>query len=83
MRAYNCLKRAGITKVGEVLERMKKGKDEILAIRNFGQKSLDELVERLQVKGYLEAIQPAADVLTPGEAGDESAQDYADSIEGE
>jgi DNA-directed RNA polymerase subunit alpha len=83
VRAYNCLKRAGITKVGEVLERMKKGKDEILAIRNFGQKSLDELVERLQVKGYLEAIQPAADVLTPGEAGDESAQDYADSIEGE
>ncbi|MBI3914886.1 MAG: DNA-directed RNA polymerase subunit alpha, partial [Chloroflexi bacterium] len=31
VRAYKCLKRAGITKVGEVLERLKKGTDEILA----------------------------------------------------
>ena len=69
MRAYNCLKRAGITKVGEVLERLQKGKDEILAIRNFGQKSLDELMERLGEKGYLEAIQPAADIMTPSEDG--------------
>ena len=59
VRAYNCLKRAGLTKVGEVLERLKKGKEEILAIRNFGQKSLDELIEKLQAKGYYEAIVPA------------------------
>lgn len=72
VRAYNCLKRAGITKVGEVLERLQKGKEEILAIRNFGQKSLDELMERLQAKGYLETIQPAADVLTPSEDTGES-----------
>ncbi len=72
VRAYNCLKRAGITKVGEVLERLQKGKDEILAIRNFGQKSLDELMERLQAKGYLETIQPPADVTTPAEEGAES-----------
>lgn len=52
VRAYNCLKRAGITKVGEVLRRMEKGEEEMLAIRNFGKKSLDELVERLQEKGY-------------------------------
>ena len=69
VRAYNCLKRAGITKVGEVLERLQKGKEEILAIRNFGQKSLDELMERLGEKGYLDAIQPAADVLTSSEDG--------------
>jgi len=53
VRAYNCLKRAGITQVGEILEKLKKGQDEILAIRNFGQKSLDELIERLEEKGYL------------------------------
>jgi len=53
VRAYNCLKRAGITKVGEILRRMEKGEEEMLAIRNFGKKSLDELVERLQVKNYL------------------------------
>ena len=56
VRAYNCLKRAGITQVGEILEKLKKGQDEILAIRNFGQKSLDELMERLEEKGYMELI---------------------------
>jgi DNA-directed RNA polymerase alpha subunit len=54
MRAFNCLKRAGITKVGEVLEKVSRGQGkELLAIRNFGQKSLDELMEKLQEKGYL------------------------------
>jgi DNA-directed RNA polymerase subunit alpha len=52
VRAYNCLKRAGITKVGEILDRMAEGEDEILAIRNFGKKSLAELKERMQVKGF-------------------------------
>lgn len=62
VRAYNCLKRAGITKVGEVLERLEKGEEEILAIRNFGRKSLKELVDRLDQKGLLSAIsyQPSA-----------------------
>jgi DNA-directed RNA polymerase subunit alpha len=55
MRAYNCLKRAGITRVGELIERLERGKDELLAIRNFGQKSLVELVEKLREKGYLPA----------------------------
>lgn len=73
VRAYNCLKRAGITKVGEVLERLQKGKEEILSIRNFGQKSLDELMERLQEKGYLETIQPAADLAMPSEEGEAEA----------
>jgi DNA-directed RNA polymerase subunit alpha len=72
VRAYNCLKRANITKVGEVLERLRKSKEEILNIRNFGQKSLDELMERLQAKGYLDTIQPAADLLTAAEEGGES-----------
>jgi DNA-directed RNA polymerase subunit alpha len=53
VRAYNCLKRAGITKVGEILEKLYKGDEEILVIRNFGRKSLDELKEALQVKGFL------------------------------
>lgn len=65
VRAYNCLKRAGITKVGEILERLEQGEEEILAIRNFGRKSLDELVDRLEQKGYLDAIrftrQPASE----------------------
>lgn len=61
VRAYNCLKRAGITQVGEILEKLKKGQDEILAIRNFGQKSLDELMEKLEEKGYLNMIHEDGD----------------------
>jgi len=54
VRVYNCLKRTGITKVDEVLAKMEKGPDEMLSIRNFGSKSLDELVGKLEEKGYLE-----------------------------
>ncbi|MBT3943311.1 MAG: DNA-directed RNA polymerase subunit alpha, partial [Chloroflexi bacterium] len=43
-RTLNCLKRAGIHRVGEVLKMPRR---DLLRIRNFGQKSLDELYERL------------------------------------
>jgi DNA-directed RNA polymerase subunit alpha len=52
VRAFNCLKRAGITKVGEILEKLERDEDELLAIRNFGTKSLDELKEQLAEKGF-------------------------------
>lgn len=53
VRAYNCLKRASINSVGDVLERLSKGAEEMLAIRNFGEKSLVELVARLKENQYL------------------------------
>ena len=59
VRVYNCLKRTGITRVGEVLEKMAKGPDEMLSIRNFGQKSLDELELKLVSKGFLELVEEA------------------------
>ena len=52
VRAFNCLKRAGITKVGEIIEKLERDEEELLAIRNFGQKSLDELKENLRQKAY-------------------------------
>ncbi|MGD8397615.1 MAG: DNA-directed RNA polymerase subunit alpha [Anaerolineae bacterium] len=52
VRAFNCLKRAGITKVGEIIERLERDEEELLAIRNFGQKSLEELKERLEEKEF-------------------------------
>ena len=52
VRAFNCLKRAGITKVGEILERLERDEEELLAIRNFGQKSLEELKLNLEAKGF-------------------------------
>ena len=71
VRAYNCLKRAGITQVGEILEKLQKGEEEILAIRNFGQKSLDELMEKLREKGFLDELER----ISAGSAADESAVD--------
>ncbi|MGQ9456858.1 MAG: DNA-directed RNA polymerase subunit alpha [Anaerolineae bacterium] len=57
VRAYNCLKRAGITKVGQILQRLQKGKGELLSIRNFGEKSLEELLAKLEEKGFLEGVE--------------------------
>lgn len=57
VRVFNALKRAGISKVGEVLEMLKKGSDVVLTIRNFGDKSLVELEERLKELGYLDYLE--------------------------
>jgi DNA-directed RNA polymerase subunit alpha len=52
---FNSLKRAGIITVGEVLELLEKGEDAIMSIRNFGEKSMDELVLNMTEKGYLQS----------------------------
>ena len=54
VRVFNSLKRTGITKVGEILDMLDKGEETMLAIRNFGDKSLQELRTQLQVKGFLD-----------------------------
>ena len=54
VRVFNSLKRTGITNVGEILDMLERGSDAMLSIRNFGEKSLHELKERLQEKGYLQ-----------------------------
>ncbi len=66
VRAFNCLKRAGITEVGEIIERLKKGRDEMLTIRNFGEKSLEELLERLEEHELMQYLEPedAEEVVT-------------------
>ena len=53
VRVFNSLKRTGITTVGEVLDMLGKGEETMLAIRNFGDKSLEELRDKLREKGYL------------------------------
>ncbi len=81
VRAYNCLKRAGITKVGEILRRMEKGEEEMLAIRNFGKKSLDELVEKLGEKNYLNVPGVDLTVFWNDVGSPEMASDGADADE--
>ena len=49
-RAYNSLKRAGVSKVGEVLDMTE---EDLLNVRNFGRKSLDELRDRLILKQFI------------------------------
>lgn len=58
VRVFNSLKRTGITTVGEVLDMLNKGEEAMLAIRNFGDKSLDELRTKLREKGYLKDSEP-------------------------
>jgi DNA-directed RNA polymerase subunit alpha len=53
VRVFNSLKRTGITTVGDVLELLEKGDQAVMSIRNFGEKSLDELRIKMREKGYI------------------------------
>jgi DNA-directed RNA polymerase subunit alpha len=84
MRAYNCLKRAGITKIGEILDRWQRGQtSELLAIRNFGQKSLQELLSKMREKGYMapESEEAAREDVAEIEEDQEDSAENADSNE--
>ena len=48
VRSYNCLKRAGVATVGELVG---KSQSELAAIPNFGGKSIDEVIETLAARG--------------------------------
>jgi DNA-directed RNA polymerase subunit alpha len=67
VRVFNSLKRAGITTVGEVLELLNKGEDAVMSIRNFGDKSRDELVDKMREKSYMENEEGAEPVAEEAE----------------
>jgi DNA-directed RNA polymerase subunit alpha len=48
VRSYNCLKRAGVQTVGDLV---RKSNSELNAIPNFGQKSIEEVIETLHSRG--------------------------------
>jgi DNA-directed RNA polymerase subunit alpha len=48
VRSYNCLKRAGVQTVGDLV---RKTRSELNAIPNFGQKSIEEVIETLSARG--------------------------------
>lgn len=48
VRPYNCLKRAGINTVGDLMQRTE---EEIVSVKNFGRKSLDEVKDKLTQLG--------------------------------
>jgi DNA-directed RNA polymerase subunit alpha len=70
VRAYNCLKRSNITKVGQVLSM---NEDDLLGVRNFGEKSLQELRERLLARNFLPS--PRASAVGVDMDGDQETED--------
>ena len=61
VRVFNSLKRAGITTVGEVLDLLNKGEDAVMSIRNFGDKSMDELADKMREKNYMDDVEEEAE----------------------
>ncbi len=79
MRTFNCLKRSGITRLGQVLRMDKK---DLLSLRNFGDKSFDELYQTLESRELLLDGTPLA--LTskdPAEAGESVSDDGSEDEE--
>jgi DNA-directed RNA polymerase subunit alpha len=75
-RTYNCLKRSQITRVGQILER---STDELLQLRNFGQKSLRELQDKLQQHGLsLDGME--GEKAPTGEVDDEEPEEVPADI---
>jgi DNA-directed RNA polymerase subunit alpha len=68
VRTFNCLKRAGITKVGELFER---SEEELLTIRNFGLKALEEVQGQLRALGFISEE-------TRGEVGEEPREEVGE-----
>ena len=81
VRAYNCLRRGGLMTVGQVLE---KREEQLLVLRNFGQKSYDELRQRLDEFGFLPADGseevPEALPIEDGERPLSASQSPADKV---
>lgn len=72
MRAYNSLKRNNIVKVGQLLQL---SDDELLRMRNFGKKSLDEMKERLRMRGFMVPETESDDLA----AGDDLVDDETEA----
>jgi DNA-directed RNA polymerase subunit alpha len=80
VRSYNCLKREGIHTVGELVTRTEA---DLLDIRNFGQKSIDEVKEKLYGLGL--SLKDSG-VFEPGVGGgydvgewNDDGDDYAET----
>jgi len=74
MRAYNSLKRNNIVKVGQLLQL---SDDDLLRMRNFGKKSLDEMKERLRMRGF---ILPDSEEAALGDELDEVEEDEFEDL---
>lgn len=67
VRVYNSLKRTGISTIGDLLDLMDKNGGNLMNLRNFGEKSMTELRDKLRSRGLLPQDQD--------EAGEETASE--------
>ena len=75
-RTLNCLKRAALNKVGQVME---KSKGELLEIRNFGEKSYRELYDKFRELEILpEHLDPELNINSEGQDSDSDAEAEVD-----
>ncbi|MBA2569857.1 MAG: DNA-directed RNA polymerase subunit alpha [Chloroflexi bacterium] len=72
MRAYNSLKRNNIVKVAQLLQLQD---EDLLRMRNFGKKSLDEMKERLRMRGFLPPEEEGASTYEDGAFPDDEDED--------
>ena len=76
MRSYNCLKREGIHTVGELISR---SEQDLLDIRNFGAKSIDEVKAKLVEMGLsLKDSAPGFDPATALAAYDDDDDSFVE-----
>jgi DNA-directed RNA polymerase subunit alpha len=77
VRSYNCLKREGIHTVGELISR---SEQDLLDIRNFGAKSIDEVKQKLSGMGLaLKDSAPGFDPSAAVDSFDEEEESYAET----
>ncbi|MGX1549310.1 DNA-directed RNA polymerase subunit alpha C-terminal domain-containing protein, partial [Streptomyces adustus] len=74
VRSYNCLKREGVHSVGELVAR---SEADLLDIRNFGSKSIDEVKEKLAGMGL--ALRDSPPAFNPTAAADTFGTDAVDA----
>jgi DNA-directed RNA polymerase subunit alpha len=63
LRSYNCLKREGINTIGQLTEL---GEWNLLDIRNFGQRSVEEVKRKLAELGLCLQAEPGDPAIRPG-----------------
>ena len=67
VRVYNALKRTGISTIGELLDLMNKSGGNLTNLRNFGDKSMQELREKLAARGLIPAEEGVAVEVEPAD----------------
>jgi len=77
-RTFNALRRSGINKVGELLER---SQDDLLGLRSFGQKSLDEVWQKLEKMDLLPHTEDSGELADNAEEADSSNSEDSNEAE--